>query len=185
MSLICVNSSGWCAKRLGLKTPDLTVLTYYKLFAQDTKEDLEAMRGLKTHKLLIVPYASADKFAKIKDILAKLDYRYEEIINYKDKVHVIKEITGYNLGEGDPHTTKVSNGLFAVCLAFYNGAPEVIMAGISLTARGHNYYAERDSRRVRQHIMPDKKAIMAMRGRKLPVKTSEPGLAAETGIELV
>ena len=185
VNLICVNSSGWSARRLGLQIPDLTVLLRHKLLAQDTREDLKAMKSLKTHKLLVVPHASLIKFSKIKDVLTQLDYQYNEIINCKDKVHVIKAITGENLGEGDPHVTKVSNGLFAVCLALFYGAPEVIMTGFSLTASGHNYYAERDKHRPRQHILPDKKAILAMRDRGLKIKTSEPDLARETGIELV
>ena len=181
MTLVCINGSAWSARRLGLKTPDLTVMCHFRLFAEDMGPHRTAMHGLATRKLLIVPHANAQTFEAIRQVLAVLEFCYDRIVNFDKKREIIKAVTGLDHGTGDPDTTKLSNGLFAACLAIHQGASEVILSGISLDSDGHNYLK---LVRRRKHVVPDRTAIEVMLSRNLPVKTAEVGLAA-IGLELV
>ena len=180
--LVCINSSGYTARQLGLPQPDFTVFCFYRLFAEDKRLDLEVLRGLRTGWLLLAPAADDVTRTKIERVLAGVDYGYERITNFQHRDHVVRAATGMTFDRGDPDTTKMSNGICAACLALYEGAAEVILTGISLRRDGHSY-TSRVTRR--KHIAPDRLAIEAMLARGAPVKTLEPELAADTGLELV
>lgn len=182
--LLCVNSSGWSAKQRGLPIPRLTVLGGFKLTKPDREIDRQALRGLRTQQLLLLTHLLKLTLAEAKEKLAQLDYQYVNMktMNYARRARMIEAVTGEKLGRGDNETSKISNGLFTACLALYEGAPEVILSGISLTSDELSYAQIKGRRR---HILPDKEALIAMRDRQLPIKTSEPELAKITGIELV
>jgi hypothetical protein len=182
LALVCVNGSGWSAKQLALPTPDLTVMSGGTLILPQEAKTRECLRGLKTKTLLVITVGVQPTQAT--QILSELDYTYERIeyMNYDERARVIKAVTAKNLGRGDRETNKISNGLFAACLAFYRGAPEVILAGISLSSDGRAYSTSLDRR---FHVKPDGAAISAMHQRKLRLHTSEPDLAQICGIDLV
>jgi hypothetical protein len=182
LALVCVNGSGWPAKQLGLPTPDLTVMSGGTLTLPQEEKTRACLRGLRTKNLLVLTVGVEPTQAQ--DILRDLHYTYDRIayMNYDQRARVIKAVTARNLGRGDRETSKISNGLFAACLAFYRGAPEVILAGISLSADGRVYSTSLDKR---FHVKPDGEAIRAMQQRKLRLHTSEPALAQICGLELV
>ena len=182
MNLVCVNGSGWSAKQLGLLTPELTVMGGSILTKPSAEASREAIKSLKTRKLLLIEYEVT--LAEAREILIRLDYQYEElqVIRYKRRAGIIKAATGKNLGYGHNDKSKISNGLFAACFSLYQGAPEVILSGISLNSNGHNYS---NTLQIRSHVVPDKEAIIAMYRRQLPIRTSEPELAELIGIDLV
>lgn len=182
--LVCVNASGYCAAKLGLPTPDLTVMSGYMV--QKTTDTVkattrESIRNLKTTELVWIERGVS--FADAKGRLAGLDYKYEKLklINHQQRSRIISAVTGKNLGE-ESGDKKISTGLFAVSLAFYRGASQVVLTGISLNTGGYEYFS---TDQPRKHIAADKQVISAMKRLGLPIKTSEPSLAIETGIELV
>ena len=182
--LVCVNASGCCAAKLGLPTPDLTVMSGYMV--QETTDPVkaatrESIRNLKTTELVWIERGV--NFTEAQGRLAKLGYKYEnlQLIDHQQRAKIIRVVTGENLGEegGDK---KISTGLFAVSLAFYRGASQVVLAGISLNSGGYEYCS---TDQPRKHITADRQAISAMKRLGLPIKTSEKSLAMATGIELV
>jgi len=182
--LICVNSSGFVARDLGLPEPELTVLAGFKLIYPNRQEDRDALRGLKTKCLLLITYLLPISLEEAEELLEKLGYRYDELktIDFADRAHVIRSVTGTGLGEADAPENRISNGVFAACYALYHGASEVILSGISLTLDGHFYMTRT---RPRRHITTDTEALIAMRTRGWPVKTSEADVSQATGIPLV
>ncbi len=189
--LVCVNSSGCVARDMGLPQPALTVLGGFKLVKASKEEDRQAMRGLRTAYLLLVRYERP--LAETRQSLERLDYEYDKLVTIGDrhrehlirKVTTCKPISSYSAltipPTRDQAPWNVSNGIFAVCFALANGAPEVILTGISLTLNGH-YYSARDRRR--KHRTQDRAALIALRERGWPVKTSEPDLSGLTGLPL-
>ncbi|HJY80359.1 MAG TPA: hypothetical protein VKK81_04675 [Candidatus Binatia bacterium] len=182
LALVCVNGSGWPAKQLGLPIPDLTVMSGGTLTLPQEEKTRTCLRGLRTKNLLVLTVGVESTQAK--NILRELNYTYEQIayMSYDKRARVIKAVTARNLGRGNKEKSKISNGLFAACLAFYRGAPEVILAGISLSSDGRAYSTGLDKR---YHVKPDGDAIHALHQRKLRLYTSEPNLAQLCGIELV
>lgn len=182
--LVCVNASGYCAAKLGLPTPDVTVMSGYMV--QDTEDAVkvatkESIRNLKTSELVWIERGV--HFTEAQGRLAALGYQYQylQLIDHEQRAKIICAVTGESLGEASGDK-KVSTGLFAASLAFYRGASQVVLAGISLNAGGYEYCS---SERPRKHVTADSRAIAAMKRLGLPIKTSEPGLAMATGIELV
>src|SRR5262249_27848870 len=182
LALVCVNGSGWPAKQLGLPIPDLTVMSGGTLTLPPEERTRKRRPGRETKHLLVLTVGVEPTQAQ--KILRDLNYTYDQIayMNYDQRARVIKAVTAKNLGRGNKETSKVSNGLFAACLAFYRGAPEVILAGISLSSDGRAYSTGLDKR---YHVKPDGDAIHALHQRKLRLYTSEPNLAQLCGIELV
>ncbi len=176
--LVCVNSSGRVALALRLPQPILTVLGGFKLVKSRYLEDREAMRGLRTRSLLVIRTLRPLPVDEARRVLEGLDYRYEALktISHAFREHMVRKITGTSV------VKQPSTGIFAVCYALASGAPEVILSGISLTLNGH-YYSDRN--RSRMHLEEDTAALIALRERGWPVKTSEPDLSRLTGVPLI
>jgi hypothetical protein len=122
--------------------------------------------------------------AEAVQLMAHLDFAHERLepLDHDGRARIVEAVTGQALGAGPKDTGRVSNGIFAACLAFALGASEVVLGGISLTSGRHDYT---DEDRPRRHVPADQAAIAAMRDRKLCLRTSEPDLAAVTGLDTV
>jgi hypothetical protein len=181
--LICVNSSGYAARALGLPEPDVTVLAGFKLIHPNREEDRQALRGLRTRTLLLVTYLLPVPLAEAERMLAELDFRYErlETVDFDGRARVIEGVTGSPLGSEAAPESRVSNGIFAACYALQAGAPCVVLCGISLTSGGH-FYSDRG--RPRRHIASDTAALVALQARGWPVQTTDAGMARATGMPL-
>lgn len=185
MDLICVNSSGYVARALGLPRPALTVLGGFKLQVPNLEEDRQAMRGLRTKTLLLITnYAGDWTLDRARTSLDAFDYQYDELvaINADERAAIVQAVTGERLAGEDSEYRKVTNGLFAACYAFHTHAPKVTLSGISFARAGH-YYS--DQNRPRQQIGADRDAVHALLARGYPLYTSEPELAGVTEIPLV
>jgi len=185
MDVICVNSSGYVARNLGLPTPSLTVLAGFKLVLPKLAEDREALRGLRTKTLLLIMKFRDWTAERAAEALAALDYRYDELvtISIPDRAEIIRSTTGRRLGGEDGRPAEgVSNGLFAACYVLHAHAPKVVFAGISVTRNGHEYSVQD---RARVHIEPDKTAIACLLARGYPLFTSEHELSAAAGLPLI
>jgi len=174
--LICVNSSGFVAKELGLPDPKVTLLGAFKLVVPKNEEDRRALHGLRTEYLILIRHRLPVSRLLAESLLGMLHYHYKQFltVGFWDRSYMIQKVTGKDL--------RVSNGIFAACYALYNGAPEIILSGFSLTMHGH-YYSDQNRRRKCGNA--DLAALSAMRERGWAVKTSEPELAELTGLPLV
>lgn len=181
--VMCVNSSGYAARDLGLPEPAITVLAGFKLIYPNREEDRQALRGLRTKTLLLVDYLLPLSPAETAQLLADLDFRYErlETVDFHGRARVIESATGLPLASDAAPELRVSNGIFATCHALQLGAPAVIVSGFSLTLNGH-FYSQRG--RPRRHIGPDTTALQALRERGWPLYTTETDIADATGIPL-
>jgi hypothetical protein len=173
--LICVNCSGYIAKDFGLPDPKVTLLGAFKLVVPKNEVDRRILKSLRTDSLVLIKHRLPVTPKLAKSLLAMLDYSYDAFlkIGFWDRAYMIQKVTGQRF--------EVSNGVFAACYALYNGAPEIVLAGISLTKDGH-YYSEQNRNRL--HIPIDLAALKAMVERGWKVKTTEPELAELTGIPL-
>lgn len=174
--LICVNCSGYIAKDWGLPDPKVTLLGAFKLVVPKNEVDRRVLKGLRTETLVFIRHRLPVSKALATVLLDMLEYRYTEFLRlgFWDRAYMITKVVGKRL--------PVSNGVFAVCYALYNGAPEVVLVGFSLTKDGH-YYP--DQNRPRGHIPADLEALIAICERGWNIKTSEPELSELTGIPLV
>ena len=179
--LICINMSGWSAKRMGLRSPDITILAGNKLTLEERAAERTLLAGLKTKEVLYVHKKIYVPLEKAKKILKDLEYSYEKFTLIEKKKHaIIEDVLGTKLDK--TYDAKVSNGVFAVCYALYMGASEVILSGISLASTGHNYdVPHRDN----LHIHGDGDAFKLLIEKGYLLKTTEAALAKETGMELV
>jgi hypothetical protein len=180
---VCVNASGWAARRLGLPDPVLTIMAGAKLAHPDRGHDRQAMRGLRTERMLLITYALDMSIGDAERVMEALGLTYGQLdtIDFETRALIIEAMVGPGTGRGHKDRTRVSNGIFAACLALHLQASEVVLAGFSLTSDGHSYGS--DTRR--RHVVPDREAMVAMRRQGLPLRTSEPALAELTGLPLV
>ena len=176
--VICVNSSGWAARQLGLKTPDLTILGSFK-FLPHRQEDLCVLKGLETDSLMLIHHSYAPTVSEIEDTLDKLCYRYRniEVISVDERAVIISRATGYQFHD---RGLKISNGVFAVCVALQEKDSKVVIAGISLEKDGHSHNS---GNRPRGHRLADRTALWVMRRKGCILRTTEEDLTRLTGIK--
>lgn len=174
--LLCINCSGVVAKEFGLQDPKVTLMGAFKLVVPKNEVDRRILKGLRTENLVLIRHRLPVSTELATQLLVMLDYSYGKLLRlgFWDRAHIIEKITGEKL--------LVSNGVFAACYAFYVGAPELILAGFSLTQDGH-YYCDQNRRRY--HADPDLAALKAMKERGWNIKTTEPELSELTSIPLL
>ena len=170
-SLLCVNSSGWAANQRGLPEPELTFMRKRKLTKAKKAHDRAAISNLTTKHLILVGGGYDPDMVTMscyKRILEGLNYRYGTIsaMDHELRAEIILEITGQEFGRGSKFDTKISNGLFSACLAFYLGATEVVLCGFSL--EDGLSYVDRPHRRF--HVKPNRDAILCMKTLGLPLR---------------
>lgn len=157
--LVTINASQASAERLGLPVPTLTVLSVTVLNArQQAREAQRALAGRRTRQLVVVTHSA--EWRQDGHVLDAIGYRAERIVRVTTRYRgrVVRAQTGLDAGRGDPLHEKASNGVFAVCQAFALGAPQVVLAGFSLTG-GHAYNA---LGLQRLHVEPDQRAFAAL-----------------------
>ena len=138
---ICINGSVWAAHMASLPKPALTVMARYGVTGTTDKarKTLDILRGLATDELLYVSHGQPE--AEIRQILhdAAFGFSRLELISRRERAIVLREISGRDFGQGE-RDERVSNGMFAVSIAIWGGAKEVVLSGFSLEG-GHSYIA--------------------------------------------
>lgn len=175
---VCINGSPFVANQHGIHV-DLTVMVGYTTSMKRgiSQESVRRLTGLRTDRLLFV--TGGDNPDNARRVLADADFQYRQFhsITPLERAAIIGEICDTELGLG-PRDERVSNGVFAVILALWAGANEVIVGGISLTG-GHAYAADTP----RYHIAGDELALRQLAPlRKL--STTSADLHAATAIRL-
>lgn len=178
--LVTINASQVPAEALGLPPPTLTVLSVDTLGGlESNREAQRVLAGRRTCNLLVVasPLEWNERSSKLKDMgyfagrLCRVTTRFRS--------RVVRAATGDDAGRGDAESVKVSNGVYAICQALALGAPEVVVAGFSLTSGGHAYNA-RGHKRL--HVAPDARAFAALATRAPNVYAATDALAVELGL---
>jgi hypothetical protein len=170
--LVCVNNAGRTAHQLGLKPADITIRAQRKAW--------DHIAGLSSGGVIWI-----SKRSLIRERLghpASWRHRARSWIGMTEQQR--QEILVAMLGSpASPEGLALpTNGVFAIAYALAHGATRVIVSGLSLTENGHSYDGLND---VRRQVEPDRAAFAVIRERKLPVVTSEPDLARETGLQLL
>ena len=91
-TLVCVNGSGWSARRLGIPRPDLTIMPGSILNEESSAETREALCGLRRATLVYVTIGATIKEAR--SILSGLDYGYErlQLMSPRRKARIMKQL---------------------------------------------------------------------------------------------
>ncbi len=178
--LVTINASQVPAEALGLPEPTLTVLSADTLGElESNREAQRVLAGRRTRNLLVVAHPA--EWAERGPGLKAMGYSAARLyrVTPRFRSRVVRAATGDDAGRGDAEHVKVSNGVYAICQALALGAPEVVVAGFSLTSGGHAYNALEHKR---LHVGPDGRAFAALAERAPNVYAASELLAAELGL---
>jgi hypothetical protein len=169
--LICVNASGWTARRLGLGTPDITIVTSGALRKSSISnvEMRTAVDGLNTNTLIV--RLITRNF--LKRILAQVEIQLRlRWLNFgRNRLYfmgrdiwspILDATIGPRLRSSEGDNFYVSTGVFACLFAIYFGASRIYVAGIDPDSIGHSYST---SKLPRDHVFADRLAIQALQAR--------------------
>ncbi|MCB8837075.1 hypothetical protein [Aurantimonas sp. VKM B-3413] len=166
-----INNAGRTAAELGLGPADLTLRAKKKSWQEHPHLDTRGLLWIHTApamflRLLLLnkPYDSIGTVAPFRR---------------RDRDLIVTEVAGVSASTvGD--LGKVSNGVAAICYGLLLGVPSIVAAGISLSKMGHSYD---DLGRTRRQIDEDRLILGRLKADPR-LSTTEPDLAAETGIRL-
>ncbi|MBO0904154.1 hypothetical protein [Jiella sonneratiae] len=168
---IDINNVGRTAQEMGLGRADLTVRAKKKSWAEHPHTDTKMLLWIHTVPGFALP-------------LLLLNKPYDHIgrvrpLRRRDREAMVLQVSGVPL-EGFGDLGKVTNGVAMACYGLLLGVPEVVLAGISLTKLGHSY--DQLGRRRRQ--VDEDRAVLTALAAHPRLSTTEPELAAESGIRL-
>lgn len=180
---ICVNGSPFVANRFGIFEPHLTVINGVTtgLRTEKSKATVAVWRGLQSKEIVFVRTGDSERHARA--VLREVEFRFERFtsLSKHQRAAIIMDVCGEErLGLGN-HDQRVSNGVFAACLAAWAGACEIVMCGFSLQG-GHSYI---DGNTRRDNMSGDS-AFFAMSG-LLPtyLTTTSPEIHSDFGVPLI
>ncbi|NDW06409.1 hypothetical protein [Jiella pacifica] len=166
-----INNAGRTAQAMGYGRADLTVRAKKKSWEEHRHTDTRLLLWIHTVPALVLP-------------LLLIDKPYDHIgkvrpLRRRDRERVVLEVSGIALDKiGD--LGKVTNGVAMACYGLLLGVPEIVLSGISLSKMGHSY--DELGRRRRQ--VDEDRAVLTALAREPRLATTEPDLAAESGIRL-
>ena len=167
-----INNAGRTARDLGLGRADVTFRSKKKSWAEHPHLDTDALVWVHT----------LPSWAARLDLLRRPLEHVGSVrtLTRRDREALVLEQSGTSVAEVG-ELGKVTNGVAAMCFALALGVPRIALGGISLTAAGHSYD---DRGRTRRQVDEDTVVLNALATRP-EVETTEPELAAMTGIRLV
>lgn len=177
--LICINGSAWSAQQLGMPTPDISVVSEYSTLTDNSVRSAtrDILENLSSQFVLFINCGKG--LARGRPLLGDCGLKFESLqsISNIGRAVIIGDVCGAELGLGT-RDDRVSNGVFAITLALWAGATEVIVAGISLSG-GHSYMQQPTPR---YHLKGDD-AFFRL-ARNLPIRTTSPALSQAYGLPL-
>lgn len=180
--VITVNGSQMVTAKWGMEKPDVTFMMFNQVRGTNTNalEVRRVLKGRRTSALYVLLWREG--LPSLQEGLQAFDYRYDSLrlIDRYQRMALLDRMCGLKSDELD-REDKCSNGIYATLFALYNGAPAVILTGISPQAHGHVYNQEN---LPRFHKDMDKKALQALRDRRYPIFTADPDVADSSGIPL-
>jgi len=178
-TVICVNGSPWVARRLGIERPDITVVAGFATLGDNKvrRATTAALRGLSTDEVLFVEAGMNMQRGRHALDEAGFAYRHFTSITVHERAAIIEAVCGEPLGLGK-RDERISNGIFAVVLAIWGSASDVVLAGFSI-AGGHAYIP---GETLRHHLRGDGR-FLSLTGRfGCRVSTTAPELGTMFGI---
>jgi hypothetical protein len=180
--VITVNGAQMVTSKWGVEAPDITFMMFNQVRGTNTNavEVRRVLNGQRTRHLFVLLWREG--LPSLQEGLRAFDYRYDSlrIVGRYQRMALLDRICGFSSVELDAES-KCSNGINAALFAFYNGAPAVILTGISPHTTGHAYNREN---LPRFHKDMDQKVLHALRDRGYPIYTADPDVAEATGIPL-
>lgn len=179
---ISINASQLVLDHFGLPPPNLTIMQP-KIKVEDEGRTAywQVLRGHRTDHVLFIVNNKND--GSIASFLAENGYHTDKItfVSHLVRKAVVTQISKRYLGLPHENERSVSNGIFAVMLALKLGASQVVMSGFSLH---DGWFHAPDLQAPRKHQRLDRLACQIMVKRRLPVFTSDPAFASQTGLPL-
>jgi hypothetical protein len=104
---------------------------------EKSKATVPVWEGLKTEELIFVRVGDSVEHAR--QVLTKVGFEHKHFtpLSKHQRAAIIRDVCGLELGFGSP-SDRLSNGMFAACIAVWAGASEIVMCGFSLKG-GHSY----------------------------------------------
>lgn len=183
--VICVNASGWLAKRAGIASSTLTVLPGRSLANDNPVRSAlaKAIEGLKTDWLLFVEVALSQSEAENVLNEAGMDFGRISTIDPLERAAILGEAWREEiaLGPGTKTDDKPSTGIFGASVAIWAGASELVLCGFSLQG-GHAYI---NGETPRAHVKGDRQFFSLARRLDCRISTTSEILSREFGIPFV
>lgn len=180
--IITVNGAQMVTTSWGLEAPHMTFMMFNQVRGTTTNavEVRRVLQGQRTGLLYVLLWREG--LAALRDGLRAFDYRYDDlrIVDRYQRMALLDRVCGFKSVELDAES-KCSNGINAALFALYNGAPAVILTGISPQADGHAYNTEN---LPRFHKDMDRKVLQTLYGKGFPIFTADEDVAAAVGIPL-
>jgi hypothetical protein len=172
-ALICINNVGIAAAGMGLPPASLT-------FRNKNKE-WKTLAGCKIPLVLWVCDRTPLQMWWKKFLIGRRSELGEVRVMARDDRRYVYEHMLRDDAANGAEIGKPSTGIFAVLYGLFVGVPEIILAGMSLDKEGYSY----NSPRARMlHGAEDRYALGQVAKHYPAVSTTEPVIAAETGIPL-
>lgn len=178
--LVSVNASQTVAAEFGFVEPDLTIFRDSLMIPGDYQDMMwPLLAGRRTKHLVSIVGSASDR--NIAAHLPEKGYQAEKVTEIGRNVRgaVIAEATGRYLATLSGHDG-VSNGIFAILLAYKLGASPVVMTGFSFSRPG--WKQRPDIVATRPHLIGDTIACQMIRERNLPIYAADPTFAEEAGL---
>lgn len=151
--VVCVNASGWSAKRMGIEKPDLTVMSAFTLKGKTSVQmsSIAALSGLSTRTLLLVDHKIS--VAAARKVLIDVGYLFDQLLTISplNRAEIFNQVCREPVPSGD-HNARPSTGMFAAAISIWAGAESTALTGFSFCG-GHAYMT---GDTPRQHIEGDK-----------------------------
>lgn len=180
--VICVNASGWLAKRAGIASATLTVLPGRSLANDNPVRTAlaRAIEGLKTDWLLFVEVALSQSEAENVLNEVGMDFGRISTIDPLERAAILGESWREEiaLGPGTKTDDKPSTGIFGASVAIWAGASEIVLCGFSLQG-GHAYI---NGETPRAHVKGDRQFFSLASRLDCRISTTSETLSREFGI---
>ena len=171
-ALVCINNAAATAARLGLPPPSLT-------FRNPAKE-WNSVAGIKLPLVLWVSNKSPWGIFWAKLFFAKARVGEIRAMSKNDRTALFTHVLGTDLsGVGQLH--KPSTGIFAALYGLFMGAPEIVLAGLSMERDGYSYGSLPG---IQKHREEDRLALRILAERYPQVSTTERDVSEQTGVPL-
>ena len=175
--LICVKASGYSAKKLNIKKPDITFQSEWAF-----TDNLKFLSGLETSTVFHVLYESTkDAIQHTKDLYKKHNYKYDDCLFYLDRnLPAFYFNTVFNQVKNHG---PMSYGVGVILILLSLNAKKIIISGIDPGSKGRMYNGNRPI--VSLHEKPDIEVITLLNQEYKNIYTCDKNLAKKCNLNLI
>lgn len=167
-----INNAGRLAELRGLPPADLTFRSKTRAWSEHPTLHTRGLVWIHSEPLLLMRLR----------LLLKPKVRVGRLMRMSrhERDTMVKQVANASPEEAGGDIGKVTNGVAAVCYALLVGAPEVVIAGISLSKGGRSH----DDLNWKRMQVTEDRFILQRLAAHANLSTTEPDLAEDTGIRL-